>query len=174
MKTKKSVQIARGLCMALLFCGLGLAQQTTYNFMPGTDFSQFHTFKWVTIPGSVHPNQIVNREIRMAVVSQLTGKGLTQTNSDDADLYVGYQVALDQEKQWTAFAMGESGFGGMREASSSTISNGTLVVDIFSTANKELVWTGEATKTLSPGKNQQKTLNKAVAKMMKNFPPPAR
>lgn len=174
MKTKKSVQIATGLCVALLFCRPSLAQQTTYNFMPGTDFSQFRTFKWVTIPGGVHPNQIVNREIRIAVVLQLTSKGLTQTASDDADLYVGYEVALDQEKQWTAFAMGAFGFGGTGEASSSTISNGTLVVDIFSTTNKELVWTGEATKTLSAGKNQPRTLNKAVAKMMRNFPPPAR
>ena len=174
MTVRKSVHIAMGFFVAVLFCGLGLAQETSFNSMPGTNFSQFHTFKWVTIPGGVHPNQITDQEIQNAIVSQLTRKGLTQTNADNADLYVGYQVALDQEKQWTALAMGEFGFGGMREASSSTISNGTLVVDIFSTANKELVWTGEATKTLSPGKNQQKTLNKAVGKMMKNFPPPAR
>jgi len=37
------------------------------------------------------------------------------------------------------------------------------------------VWTERATKTLSPGKNQQKDLNnldKAIAKLVKNFPPP--
>jgi hypothetical protein len=106
-KTKKSVQIAAGLCLALLCgCGLGLAQDTTFNFMPGTNFGQFHTFKWVTIPGGEHPNQIVSQEIQNAVVSQLTGKGLTQTQADNADLYVGYQVAVDQEKQWNAFGMG--------------------------------------------------------------------
>ena len=26
------------------------AQQVTYNFMPGTDFSKYHTYKWVDIP----------------------------------------------------------------------------------------------------------------------------
>jgi hypothetical protein len=114
---KKSVRIATGLCMALLCCcGLGLAQDTTFNSMPGTNFGQFHTFKWVTIPGGVHPNQITDQEIQN--VSQLTGKGLTQTNADNADLYLGYQVAVDQEKQWTAFGMGR--FAGMGSATSST------------------------------------------------------
>jgi hypothetical protein len=177
IKTKKSVQIAVGLCVALLgCCGLGLAQQTTFNFMPGTNFSQFHTFKWVNIPGGVHSNQIINQEIQNAVVGQLTGKGLTQTQADNADLYVGYQIAEDQEKQWNAFGMGGGfRFGGMGSATSSTITNGTLVVDIYDAANKQLVWTGRATKTLSPSKNQQKDLNnldKAIAKLLKNYPPP--
>jgi hypothetical protein len=144
--------------------------------MPGTNFSQFHTFKWVTIPGGVHPNQIVEQEIH-AVASQLTAKGLTETNADNADLYVGYQAAVEQEKQWNAYGMG-GGWrlgGGMATASSSTISNGTLVIDMYEPANKQLVWTGRGTKTLSPSKNQQKNmnnLNKAIAKVMKNYPPP--
>ena len=38
-----------------------------------------------------------------------------------------------------------------------------------------MVWTGRATKTLDPSKNQQKNLNnlnKAIAKLLKNYPPP--
>jgi hypothetical protein len=180
MKTKKSVQIATGFSVSVVFCcALGLAQQTSFNYMPGTNFSQFHTFKWVPIEGGVHPNQIVDQEIHNAVASQLTGKGLTETNDDKADLYVGYQAAVDQEKQWNAYGMG-GGWrlgGGMATASSSTISNGTLVIDIYDAANKQLVWTGRGTKTLSPSKNQQKNmenLDKAIAKVMKNYPPPAK
>ena len=173
---KKSVHISMVLFTVLLFCELGLAQQTTFNYMPGTNFSQFHTFKWVTIPGGAHPDQIVDQEIQNSVVSQLTGKGLTQTQADNADLYVGYQVAVDQEKQWNAMGMGGGiRFGGMGTATSSTITNGTLVVDIYDVAKKQLVWSGRATKTLSPSKNQQKNmnnLNKAIAKVMKNYPPP--
>jgi hypothetical protein len=176
MTMKKSVHIAMGVLVALLFCGLGLAQETTFNSMPGTNFSQFHTFKWVTITGGTHPNQITDQEIQNAIVSQLTGKGLTQTNADNADLYVGYQVALEQEKQWNAYGMGGGfRFGGMGSATSSTITNGTLVVDIYDAANKQLVWTGRATKSLTPSKNQEKNvnnLNKAIAKVMKNYPPP--
>lgn len=71
--------------------------------MPGTDFSKFHTYKWITIEGGEHPNQIIDAQIKQAVDSQLAGKGLTKTDKAAADLYVGYQVAVDQEKQWNAY-----------------------------------------------------------------------
>jgi hypothetical protein len=35
---------------ALVFVtGILSAQDVRYNFMPGTDFSKFHTYKWITI-----------------------------------------------------------------------------------------------------------------------------
>ena len=56
-----------------------------------------------------------------------------------------------------------------------TANKGIQSVHVYDAANKQLVWTERATKTLSPSKNQQKDLNnldKAIAKLMKNFPPP--
>jgi len=56
-----------------------------------------------------------------------------------------------------------------------TANKGIQSVDVYGAANKQLVWTERATKTLSPSKNQQKDLNnldKAIAKLVKNFPPP--
>lgn len=100
--------------------------------MPGTDFAKYHTYKWVDIKGGAHPNQIVDAQIKQSVDSQLASKGLTKTEGDNADLYVGYQVAVDQEKQWNAYSMGGGvRFGGMGTASSSTISVGTLVLDMY-------------------------------------------
>jgi hypothetical protein len=142
--------------------------------MPGTDFSKFHTYKWVTIEGSQHPNQIVDSQIKQAVDSQLAGKGLTKTDAATADLYVGYQVAVDQEKQWNG--MGGVGwrFGGMETVTSSTINIGTLVLDMYDQTGKQLVWSGKATKTIDTSKNQeknQKDLDKAMEKLLKDFPP---
>jgi hypothetical protein len=68
------------------------AQDVTYNSMPGTDFTEFHTYKWVIIQGASYPNQILDTEIKDAINSQLQAKGLTLTDSDKADLYVGYQT----------------------------------------------------------------------------------
>jgi hypothetical protein len=51
------------------------------------------------------------------------------------------------------------------------------VIDIYAAANKQLLWTGRGTKSLNLSKNQQKNmenLNKAIAKIMKNYPPPAK
>ena len=160
------------LCLAT---GTLVAQDVRYNYMPGTDFSKYHTYKWVSIEGGAHPNQIVDAEIKQAVDSQLASKGLAKTDSDKADLYVGYQIAVDREKQWNGYGMGGGiRWGGMASASSSTINIGTLVLDMYDPSTKQLVWAGNSTKTLDPSSNQeknQKNLNKAMQKLLKNYPP---
>lgn len=169
-------KVGVGVVVALLAFGTALAQDVTTNFMPGTDFTKYHTYKWVTIQGATYPNQIVNAQIKDAVDSQLATKGLTKTDGDRADLYVGYQVSIDQQRQWNAYGMG-GGLrwgGGMATAQSSTINIGTLVLDMYDPSSKQLVWTGRATKTLDASANQekkQKNLNKAMQKLLKNFPP---
>jgi hypothetical protein len=177
------MRIKRGSHFVLLAMALLLptaktlvAQDVTYNFMPGTDFTKYHTYKWVVIQGAVYPNQIIDTEIKDAVNSQLQGKGLTLTNNDKADLYVGYQTTMDQQRQWNAFGMG-GGWrfgGGMGTATSSTIDVGTIVVDMYDPSTKTLVWTGRATKTLDPSSNQEKNiknLDRGMQKLLKNYPP---
>ena len=166
-----------GLSVVLtLVCGVAAAQDVRTNSMPGTNFSNFHTYKWVTVPGVAYPNQIVDQQIKDAVNSQLSAKGLTLTDGDNADLYVTYQTSIQQQQQWNAYGMG-GGLrwgGGMATAQSSTIDIGTIVLDMYTPTGKQLVWTGRATKTLNPSKNQQKNqenLNKAIAKLLKNYPP---
>jgi Domain of unknown function (DUF4136) len=168
-------RVLRVVGLALLASTALSAQSIKYNFMPGTEFAKYHTYKWVQIEGASHPNQIVDAEIKSAVDSQLATKGLTKTDSDNADLLIGYQVAVDQEKQWNAYSMGGVRFGGMGSATSSTISNGSLAIDMYDPKTKQLVWTGTASKTLNPSSNQeknQKNLDNAMAKLLKNYPPP--
>jgi len=161
--------------LLLLAAGTLAAQDVRYNFMPGTDFSKYHTYRWVSIEGGEHPNQIVDARIKQSIDSQLASKGMTKTDNDKADLYLGYQVAVSQETQWNAYGMGGGiRWGGMATATSSTIHVGTLVLDMYDPATKQLVWTGNATKTLDPSSNQeknQKKLNKAMQKLLKNYPP---
>jgi len=160
--------------MVVMLTGTLAAQDVKYNFMPGTDFSKFHTYKWVNIEGGTHPNQIVDQEIHQAADQQLSSKGLTKVDGDKADLFVGYQIAVDQEKQWNAYSMGGRWAGGMGSATSSTINVGSFVLDMYDPTTKQLVWTGTATKTIDPSSNQEKNmqrLDKAMAKLLKNYPP---
>ena len=64
--------------------------------------------------------------------------------------------------------------GGTTTGSTSTIYVGQLVLDMYDSANRDLVWRGVASKTLDskakPDK-QQKNLAKAVKKLLKNYPP---
>jgi len=173
---KRAVTVGIGFVLAMVGCSVVTAQDVRTNFMPGTDFAKFHTYKWVVVPNVTYPNQILDTQIRDSINSQLSTKGLAKTDGDKADLYVTYQVSVDQQKQWNAYGMG-GGLrwgGGMGTATSSTIDVGTLVLDMYDPSTKQLVWTGRATKTLNPSKNQQKNqqnLDKAMQKLLKNYPP---
>jgi hypothetical protein len=58
--------------------------------------------------------------------------------------------------------------------STSTVYVGQLDVSMYDPAAKQLVWRGVATKTLDPKakpEKKQKNITKAVAKLLKKYPP---
>ena len=175
-------------CLLFVCCGWAAAQDIKYNFLPGTDFSKYKTYKWVKAPKVQYPDDILDKQIMQAIDSQLSLKGLSKTE-DNPDLYLIYQVAVNQEKQWNSFSTGDAGWGygrwggwggyggGMSTTTttSSTINIGTLNVDMYDVGKKEQIWRGAATKTLGSGKDPNKVnknLNKAMAKLFKKYPPP--
>jgi len=160
--------------LVVLMSAIALTQNVRYNSMPGTDFSKYHTYKWVSVPGAQQLNQIQEAELKQAVDTPLAAKGFTQTTNDNADMYVGYQVSVGNEKEWNAYGTGRGWGGGMATATSTTIAVGTVALDFYDPAAKQLIWRGEATKTLNPSGNQeknQKNLDKAMQKLLKHFPP---
>jgi hypothetical protein len=177
MNFKRNASVGRLLMLVglVLLAATALsAQDVRYNFMPGTDFAKYHTYKWILIEGGSHPNQIEDAEIKNSVDTQLGIKGLMKTDSDSADLLIGYRVSVDKEKQWNAYSTGGPRFGGVGNATSSAISIGSLVLDVYARTSKQLVWTGTATKLLNPSSNHEKNeknLTKAIAKLLKNYPP---
>jgi hypothetical protein len=62
-------------------------------------------------------------------------------------------------------------------ATTDTIDTGTLVIDFYDPAQKQLVWRGMAANTLDPSANTDKNYNnlqKAIAKLLRPFPPEQR
>ena len=161
------------------------AQDVRYNFDKESNFSSFHTYKWVTIKDATKLSDLADRQVKAAVDAELEKKGLRKSDSDTADLYIGYQAAVGQEKEYTSFDSGwgygpgwgggwYGGGGGMTTGQTSTIYIGQLALDMYSPSPKALVWRGVASKTLDPKakpEKQQKNLEKAIAKLLKNYPP---
>lgn len=166
------------LAAITLAAGSVLAQDVSTNYMPGTDFTKYKTYRWGSIEGGAHPNQIIDAEIKSAVDKQLAAKGLTKVDGDKSDLVVAYQTAVGQERQWNGYGMGGGvRWGGMATATSQTISVGTIALDFYDPASKQLVWQGRATKTMDPSASQEKTqknLDKAMEKLLKKYPPQAK
>jgi hypothetical protein len=179
------------LAFLLLAVSTALAQDVRYNFDKNTDFSKFKTYKWVAIKGADQTNDLVDKQIKDALDAELATKGLSKVEGDNADLFVGYQTAIGQEKQFNSYST-DWGYGGgwyrggwyggmggssMTTGQTSTIYTGQLVLDMYDSANKDLVWRGVASKTLDPKakpEKQQKNLAKAVKKLLKNYPPTAK
>ena len=187
-KFSRVVQILAVASVVSFCAALAAAQSVKYNFLPGTDFAKYKTYKWVRVPNAQYPNQILDAQIMQSIDAQLAMKGLSRTEGD-ADLVVAYQVAVNQEKQWNSYSTGGDmwgygrwggwgGYGGgmsTTTTTSSTINIGTLNLDIYDLAAKNQIWRGEASKTLGSGKDPnkvKKNLDKAMAKMLKNYPPP--
>ena len=149
-KSKFMGKVGIGLGLAMLACAMTPAQDVTSNAMPGANFSN-HSYKWVPIEGAVQPNQIVDAQIKQSIDSQLSAKGLTKTDGDKADLLIGCQISIDQEKQWNACGTGGMRWGGgMASAQQSTISIGTLALDMYDPSANSF-WTGRVSQTLDPG-----------------------
>jgi Domain of unknown function (DUF4136) len=174
------MNVLRALVPLLILSSYTIAQDVNYNFDQSADFSKFKTYKWVQIKGADTLDELTGRQLKAALDAELAKKGLAQTDGDNADLFIGYQVALNQEKQFTSYDTGW-GYGprwgmggGTMQGQTSTIRIGTLVVDFYDAAKHELVWRGTASKSLDPKANaekRQKNIEKAVAKLLKKYPP---
>ena len=118
-----------------------VAQDVRYNFDSKADFTKFKTYKWVDIKGTDKPNPLVQKQITDTIDAELAKKGLTKTDSDTADLLIGYQTAVGTEKQFNSYNTGWGygpgwgggwyGGGGMTTTtgSTSTIYVGELDLD---------------------------------------------
>jgi hypothetical protein len=182
----------RILCIVpilLLMAGMAAAQDVRFNYDKSTDFKKFKTYKWVEIKSS-DKDPLVDNQIRAAIEAELATKGLTKTESDGADIYVGYQTAINTEKQVNTFSS-DFGYGGgwgyyrggggmgstTSSSTTSTLYIGALQIDFYDVATKKAVFRAVGTKTIDtkakPDK-RQKNLAKALTKMLKEYPPVAK
>ena len=158
-------------CVALLLllvASSALGQDVDYQFDDKADFSKFKTYKWLTFKNVAPIDNLTGEQIKAAVDDALAQKGLTKIDVDTADLLIDYQSSelINEEFPKPPISPDES---------PRTIYHGDLAIDMYTPANHHLVWRGVARKTLDPkakAEKRGKNLNKAVAKLMRNYPPP--
>ena len=141
----------------------------------------------LSVRGGTSDDQLIRQDIQRAVDEQLAQKGLTRVESN-ADLLVTYHAAIRQEQSINLSAFGSGGpwgwgggWGGFESGTvtgqTSTIPIGTLVVDLYDPARKQLVWRGDASKSTDVKKDPDKNyrnLQKAMAKLFRTYPPQAK
>ena len=169
----------RLFCIALLLitASSALSQDIHYSFDDTANFSKFKTYKWVTLKSEAPIDELTDQQIKAALDAAFARKGLTKEDGDGAaDLLIGYQTTGQYDQQF-AGSPGWSPGPGWRATGggkSWTIYKGELAVAMSDAAKHVLVWRGVASKALDPKarpEKRQKNLDKAVGKLMKNYPP---
>ena len=174
-----ALRVAPVLTLVLGFAaGHAAAQEVTFNFDRDTDFSKFLSYKWVDIKSQQQVDYLTTQQIAIVIDAELAKKGLFKTNSDYADLYIGYQTALSRQTLWMAYrdgwGYGPRWGGGLASIAEASIHAGELDLDIYAAAEKKLVWRGAVPNafdlTLNLGDNETK-IQKSVEKLLQNYPP---
>jgi hypothetical protein len=163
---------------SMLLAAPAFAQQVSTDYDHTANFSQYHTYSWHQVKTS---NPLDVQRIKDAMDRDLSSKGWQMVPSG-GNVSVAAVCATHNQQEYTSFYDGLGGFGwrrgwgggGFGETTTTVqqIPVGTLVIDMYDTATKKLVWRGTVSETLSskPEKNTQK-LDKAVNKLFEKFPP---
>jgi hypothetical protein len=168
--------------IALCFASASFAQQVKTDYDRSADFSQYKTYSWE----KVHiQNDLWVDRIKAAVNSALTAKGWTQVESGGTVSIMAMEMTQSHQTLNTYYdnfggGWGWRGWGGLGDGfgESTTTANtyrvGTLVVDLFDSNTKKLVWRGSSSDALSDKSVKNiKSLDKGVEKMFEHFPPEA-
>ena len=158
-----------------LLASASLAQHVKTDFDHNANFSQYKTYSWEAV--KTHNELNIDR-IKNAVNADLTAKGWTQLSSGGSLSLVAMEATKDQQTLNTVYnGMGggwrwRGGFGGGSTTYVDNYKVGTLVLDMFDSQTKKLVWRSSSSDTLSDKADKNiKNLTKGVDKMLKDFPP---
>jgi hypothetical protein len=176
MKVKKVAFVL--IAMMFVLAVNASAQQAKTDYDRNAKFGQYKTYSWANVKTR---DPLLVERIKSAVNSALGAKGWSQVESGGDVSVVAIEMTRDQQTLNTfydGFGGGwgwrRFGGGGFGEATTTTETYkvGTLVVDLFDTKTKQLIWRGAASDTLSNNSDKNiKNLDKGVDKMFKHFPP---
>ena len=160
-----------------------VAQKTSYDYEKTANFAGFKTYAHKQ--GTPVGQSLIDDRIVAAIEAQLAAKGLTKAAADP-DVFVVYHMAFDKEKDISTYSSGYGGYGGYGWgwgggwAGGTTTTQvrdilvGTMVIDMADARKGQLVWRGMGVKevnTQADPDKRDKSINKAVEKIFKNYPP---
>jgi hypothetical protein len=152
------------------------AQHVQTDFDHQANFSQYKTYSWQEIKPA---NSLWDARIKSVVDAQLASKGWTQVATGGDVAIVAIKTTKTQKTLQTFYDGFGGGWrwrggGGFGDATTTEqdYKEGTLVVDLYDGKTKQLIWRGSAEDTLSDKADKnEKSLDKGVVKMFKDFPP---
>jgi len=172
----------------ITFATVAFAQKVEVGYDKSADFSKYKTYTWAE-PAIPPTRPILYETVMSAIDGKLGSKGYTRVNKDgDLTLIpaggIGFAIAVSagapisstftgpppaiNSTMWT----GAQGGGELMPA----VPEGTLVLEFVDRAADRVVWSGTVSQKLDIEKKTKslELASKAVAKLLKQFPPKAK
>ena len=176
--------MSRGILLAAVaLCAACSGITVRSDYVPGTEFQQYQTWDWIEGQDQrIAENQITDRRLRDAITASLENHGLTRAASGDPDIYVGYQLTLDDQtdirtvNDYWGPGWSYGPYWGPTTSRTETIryTVGTLILDFFDATTRELVWRGVAegnTNDSATPEQRQARAEQVVGMILERYPP---
>ena len=181
------VKIRVSAFIALLVCmvsGAAWADNVSVDFDSSADFNAFKTFQMMPNPKGalVQSNPLLASQIEAMIVSEFEKQGLSQV-SEKGDLQISFDASTKENHVLNTMGMGPGigfgvgwrrwgaiGMGGMATTTVSTFTEGTLVIDGWTTDPKQMVWRGTAeASVVTDAQKTQENIQKALDKLFEKW-----
>lgn len=167
------------LLLALALLAACSSISTNFDYDQEADFGAFSSYDWIAPPEGSNASPLVYNRVVKAVDEEFAARGYTRDTEQPDFLiaaHLGSQSKLSVVDWGYTYHSSYHDYGGVgrRDLDVREYEEGTLVLDIVRGEGKDLVWRGTARKTIdqSATPNQiTKTVNEAVMKLLKGFPP---
>jgi hypothetical protein len=164
-------------CILALAVGAGCSTLSVHTaHSPDADFSRYRTFAWMPNNGSsgLQPGGLAEQRIQANVANSLAQKGIQPATTTPPDFYVAYHAATKEKMTATNWGYDPIGVGwGSPDVTVTTYTQGTLVIDFIDASTHKVFWSGRATDVVNETGSNAEKVDKAIGKMMAQFPPPA-
>src|SRR5437016_9764176 len=174
MKLQNTMLIS--IATFFVFVAASFAEQVKTDYDHSANFGQYKTYSWEKVQTK---DPLMVDRIKDAVNASLTAKGWTQVDSGGDVSVVAMEITKNQQTLNTFYDGFGGGWrwrggGGLGDATT-TVDNykvGTLVVDLFDSHTKTLIWRGSSSDTLSDQSDKNiKKLDKRGQKRLDHSPP---
>ena len=175
------------LTVTMVGCG---TINVNYDYDHEADFATIHTFGWRQAnvkDDALEANPLLKKRVVASVEKYLIERGYSKAVNVEPDVHVVVHAGMQEKMQVT-------NWGGMRGNYGSPSYNypwwenggygnrvdvnyyteGTLIIDMVTAKDKELIWRGAGTGLVKSYKNQEKmqqNIDTYVADILNHFPP---
>ena len=161
------------ICIATLGITACSSKNVSIDFDDSYSFAGKSTYAWLEgAPERPASGDQVERRVHRSVDAALADRGFRLAPFEQAELIVSYQTSAADQRVYDTYGYGT---GRWTEEESATTTarvytEGSLTIDIFDSAKKELIWRGNVVESIDPSASPEDR-DKLVADLFNGVPP---